>query len=211
MKNVLIFVGGASASGKSTFVKELGKHIPNSIAYRRLDAFQDCAKKIDCPSDKIFEFVSPTDADNQIIDICYNNECVISDIHYALQMNKDFKSNVKERLYVSTISDYLMKNLINNDIIVIAVYINCDTIVLYNRAMNRFNKGIREMRSKNLSEVEEQKKYERLKWLELVKKYNISLVELDSQNNSPLEMVEEFINKTDEEYNVKKLINKNLN
>ena len=209
MSNTLIFVGGPSASGKSTFVKELKIYLSSALLYRRLDAFSDCAKKINCSKDKMFEYVSSTDADKQFSEVCLKNECVISDIHYALQANRDFKSSDKtDTRFVSTISDNLIDVLNSNNSIIIATYINCSEEELYKRALYRFYKGERTMRASSINDIIMQMKYERLKWIELCKKHNLIQIELDSEHFSPKEMAEEFIASTRKNEKAKELIKK---
>lgn len=209
MNNTLIFVGGPSASGKTTFAKVLNDCIPNSILYRRLDAFSDCAKIINCSKDKMFEYVSSLDADKQFAQVCYENDCIISDIHYALQANRDFKcSDSSNNLYTSTISNELITDLLNKGINIIAVHLTCDEQVLYARALRRFQNGERGMRAKSLEDVILQKKYERIKWIELSQKHNIFSIEFDSQHLSSVEMTEQFLNTISKNNNVKTLIKK---
>ena len=209
MSNTVIFIGGASASGKSTFVKELKIYFPSSLSYRRLDAFSDCAEKINCSKDKVFECVSSTDADRQFVEVCSKNECIISDVHYALQVNRDFKSSDNNsNLYVSTISDDLINTLTTNKTNIIATLITCGEEVLYERALNRFRKGERTMRATSVKDVIMQMKYERLKWFELYQKHDLLPIELDSEHFTPKEMTERFIEIISQNEDVKQLIKK---
>ena len=73
----LILVGGASASGKSSFVEQLNKDINDSISYRRVQAFFDIASLMGIPKNKTFKYVSSVDADNYFLEVCNNNSCVI--------------------------------------------------------------------------------------------------------------------------------------
>ena len=45
----LIFIGGATACGKSTLTNSLNEKIPNSIKYRRHQSFFDIASKKSIP------------------------------------------------------------------------------------------------------------------------------------------------------------------
>lgn len=210
--NTLILVGGASASGKSTFVKELNNSIENSLAYRRVQAFFDYAQYRGIPKEDTFKSISSTDADNWFLKVCCNNEYIISDIHYALQMERNFKTdnsgtNIYQE-YVPTISKKLIDKLLEKNIRVIAVHITCSSVVIYERAINRNKKGERELRAISLEDVELQANAERKEWLNVSSISGIESIELNSEIYSPTELSEQVINyiKDKKVLSLKKLI-----
>lgn len=193
MSNNLIFVGGASSSGKSTFVKELKKKY-NCDTYRRLDAFKDCAKKKGYDEVNMFSYVSSKDADNQFISFCIQHNCVVSDVHYALQRNKDFVSIEGDLSYVATLSDNLINTLLNYNTNISAVLLYCRPEVIYSRMFDRFNRSERSMRSQSVEEVEIQSMWERKMWEQLIHEFNIMPIELNSELFTPSELVDQFLN-----------------
>lgn len=192
MSRKLVLVGGASGSGKSTFVKYL-KNKYNCDTYRRLDAFKDCAIKKGYNETNMFNYVSSEEADSQFISFCVEHDCIVSDIHYALQRNKDFASSEGESLYVATLSDDLIKKLLDLEFDISAVLIQCDPEIVYFRMFDRFNKCGRRMRSKNIEEVIMQSTWERKMWEDLFLKFNIRSIELNSGLFTPEELVEQFL------------------
>ena len=140
MKTVVL-VGGASASGKSTFTSLLNSNVEGSIEYRRVQAFFDYAEFKNIPKELTFKYVNSQNADDWFLNVCQNNDYVISDIHYALQMDRNFKTdNIGANIYkeyVPTISSSLMNRLLDSDIRVIAVHMYCSNNTLLERAINR--------------------------------------------------------------------------
>ena len=192
MSSNLIFVGGASCSGKSTFVKKLEKKY-KCDTYRRLDAFKDCAIKKGCDEKNMFNYVSPEEADNQFISFCIQHSCVVSDVHYALQKNKDFNAVGEDLSYVATLSNNLIITLLNLKINVSAVLIHCSPEIVYSRMLERFNRGERDMRSKSIDEVVTQIIWESKIWEKLIHEFDIIPIELDSELFTPDELVDQFL------------------
>lgn len=193
----LILVGGASASGKSTLVKGLNNSIEKSIAYRRVQAFFDCAEHRGVPKEDVFNEINSTDADDWFLNVCCDNVCVISDIHYALQMDRTFKTDNSDaniyQEYVPTISESLINKLLENRIRVIAIHITCAPVVTYQRAINRNQSGERELRAVSLEDVRLQSTEERNAWLNVCANPCVEYLELNSELCSPNEMVGEVI------------------
>ena len=108
----LILIGGATACGKSTLAKNLCRYIHNSIKYRRYQGFLDIALQKNIPKNEVFQKISSVEVDDWFVNVCNNSEVVISDVHYAVQMNRnEMNTNVNiYQNYVSTISDDLLKN-----------------------------------------------------------------------------------------------------
>ena len=63
----LIFIGGASATGKSTFARELQNKLNNSVMYRRVQSFYDIAKEKNISEDMIFEKVTSSEVDDYFL------------------------------------------------------------------------------------------------------------------------------------------------
>lgn len=198
MERTLILVGGASASGKSTFVRKLSESIENSISYRRVQAFFDYAEFKGVSKDETFKYITSEDADNWFLEVCKNNNCVISDIHYALQMDRTFKTDNSEaniyQEYVPTISEDLISKLLEANIKIIAVHISCLPEILYARAVDRNKSGERELRAKSLEDVNLQYLHEKREWAKVAGHSMIKSLELDSGFSSPDVMVEQFHN-----------------
>lgn len=198
MEKTLILVGGASASGKSTFVKNINESIEDSICYRRVQAFFDYAEFRHIPKEKTFQYITSEDADNWFLNVCENNNCVISDVHYALQMDRTFKTDNSEaniyQEYVPTISESLISKLLSANIKIIAIHISCLPEILYERAISRNQKGQRELRAKSLEDVELQCLHEKKEWLKVAGHDKIESLELDSSFNLPEDLVEQFHN-----------------
>ena len=193
----LILVGGASASGKSSFVNQLNKDICDSIAYRRVQAFFDVANSMGIPRSMTFKYINSEEADNYFLEVCNNNSCVISDIHYALQMDRNFKldndgANIYQE-YVPTISKTLIDKLLLLGIRVIAIHLTCSNEVLYNRAIERNKNGLRELRAVSLEDVILQANAERLEWMNVANNPLIHSIELNSEQYSPEELSRQAI------------------
>lgn len=195
MKTVVL-VGGASASGKSTFTSLLNSNIEGSIEYRRVQAFFDYAELKKIPKEATFKYVNSQNADDWFLKICQNNDYVISDIHYALQMDRNFKTdNIGANIYqeyVPTISFNLINRLLDSDIRIIAVHMYCSNNTLLERAINRNKDGKRELRAISLEDIELQTTAERKEWINVSNISGVEVVELNSELYSPLELVEQF-------------------
>ena len=195
--NTLILVGGASASGKSTFVRSLNENLENSLSYRRVQAFFDCAEYNGIKKEDTFKFISSEDADNWFLNVCCNNNYIISDIHYALQMDRNFKTdntgaNIYQE-YVPTISKCLIDKLIENNIRIIAVHLTCSPAIVYERAISRNKKGERELRAVSLKDVELQTNAERTEWLNVASVLGVESIELNSEMYLPDDLSEQVL------------------
>lgn len=197
MEKTVIFVGGASASGKSTFVNQLRNCIDGSLAYRRVQAFFDYAEYKKIPREDTFKYIKSHDADEWFLNVCKNNNVIISDVHYALQMNRNFKQTNGEvdiyYPYVPTISPSLISELLNNGINVIAVHISCSIETLYQRAIIRNESGERELRAISLEDVMLQVEAERKEWKNVGSFQGVKSIELDSEIFTTEDMVKQFI------------------
>lgn len=192
----LVLVGGASASGKSTFVKKLNESIEESISYRRVQAFFDYAKLKNIPKEQTFDYIKSSDADDWFLKVCENNDYVISDVHYALQMDRTFKlDNTGVDIYqnyVPTISSDLINRLLESNIRIIAVHLTYLPNILYKRAINRNKRGERELRAISLQDVELQCFFERNEWLNVINIPGVEHIELNSGLYSAEDLLEQF-------------------
>ncbi len=195
MKTVVL-VGGASASGKSTFTSLLNSNVKGSIKYRRVQAFFDYAELKKISKEETFKYVNSQNADDWFLKVCQTNDYVISDIHYAVQMDRNFKTdNIGANIYqeyVPTISSSLINRLLDSDIRVIAVHMYCSNNTLLERAVIRNKEGKRELRAVSLKDVELQTTAERKEWINISNISGVEVVELDSELYSPLRLVEQF-------------------
>lgn len=188
----LILVGGASASGKSSYVSQLNGMIDGSLAYRRVQAFFDKADALGVDRSETFKYVTSVDADDWFVDVCSNHEWVISDIHYALQMARNFKMDNSNadiyQEYVPTISKSLLEKLLNVGVRVVAVHLTCSEEVLYDRAIARNKDGLRELRAVSLEDVKIQASSERREWMNVANTPGVYFLEINSELSSPSEL-----------------------
>lgn len=192
----LIFIGGASATGKSTFARELQNKLNNSIMYRRVQSFYDIAKEKNISDDMIFEKVTSSEVDDYFLNICKSNDFIISDVHYAIQLGRDKKANDRIDIYqeyVPTISENLIKKLQNNEINIIALYLYCSPQICLNRAVNRYENHERELRAKSIKDVELEIMAEKKQWDILMQNKNIVAANISTENYSAPELVQKFI------------------
>lgn len=192
----VIFVGGASASGKSTFVDELVNNLENSIKYRRVQCYFDIATLLKIDEDKIFNEISSEEVDNWFVEKCKNSEFLVSDVHYAIQVERSISNNNSLDIYqeyLPTISDNLLKKLFEANINVIAIHISCSPFICYQRAAERFKKNEREMRAISLEDAELENKAEKREWIRILLNSNVYGMELSSEKLDKKELVENLI------------------
>lgn len=193
----LIFVGGASATGKSTFARELQNRLNNSIVYRRVQSFYDIAKEKNISEEMIFKKITSDDVDDYFLNVCKSNDFVISDVHYAIQMGRNRNSNHIVDIhqeYVPTISESLVKKLQNEEINIIALYLYCSPQMCLNRAKKRFENNERELRAKSLEDVELEISAERKQWNILTQNKNIVSININTEKIAAKDLAQEFIN-----------------
>ena len=169
MANNVIFIGGATASGKSSLTKALNSLYNNSISFRCVSGFFELAAKQGVEQEKAFSTISSEDVDDYFVSICKNNFLVFSDVHYAVQMNRNAngKINVND-LYVPTISKSLIDKLKANNINISVIFIECSSEICYNRAIERYHKGLKEMRNISLFDTQVEILSEKKEFLKLI-------------------------------------------
>lgn len=203
----LIFVGGASATGKSTFARELQNRLNNSIVYRRVQSFYDIAKEKNISEEMMFKKITSDDVDDYFLTVCKSNDFVISDVHYAIQMGRNKNSNDIVDIhqeYVPTISESLVKKLQNEEINIIALCLYCSPQMCLNRAKKRFENHERELRAKSLEDVELEILAERKQWNVLTQNKNIVSININTENIAAKDLAQEFI-----DFYINNLNNKN--
>lgn len=196
--NLVIFVGGPTACGKSTFTNELSKSLANSKKYRRYQGFFDIGTLRNIPKKEIFKQVTSEQVDDWFIDVCKESKIIISDIHYAVQMNRNNINQQSEvdiyQDYVPTVSKELLNKMFLNNIKVVAIYLSCSSDICYGRAVMRYNNFEKELRTQSLQDAELENVAERREWNNIVLNDSIIGIELNSELYSPEELVNQCLN-----------------
>ncbi len=193
----LIFIGGATACGKSTLATNLTSLIPNSIKYRRYQGFFDLAAERGIPKEEIFEKVTSTEVDDWFVNVCSSSEVVVSDVHYAVQMARnegDSNPNVDiYQNYVSTISDSLLQKLAANDIRVIALFLSCSPEQCLYRAVSRYNENKKSVRNISIEDATFENKAEEQVWHNIIETGLVEGVKLDSELFSVTQLTDQCL------------------
>lgn len=196
--NKLIFVGGAPGSGKSTFVNMLQECLENAEKYRRVQGFYDLAIEKNIDKNEIFKKISSEEVDLYFYNKVLDNDIVISDIHYAVQMERNVITGANGNMYseyVCTLSDNLIKKLIDARVELYAVHISCSPDECYKRAIARFQKNERELRNISIEDAILENNAEKNMWNNICFKYDcIRRIELRSDMNTPEELCEQMKN-----------------
>lgn len=194
---MVIFVGGSTASGKSTFADKLSDNIENSKKYRRYQGFFDIAMQRGIPKDEIFKKVSSADVDDWFVNICKEFDCIISDVHYAIQMDRKSDESSENidiyQEYVPTISKGLLEKLLSSGIKIVAIHISCSPETCLRRAISRYNNQERELRNKSLKDAELENIAEKREWKNILSLNCVHGIELNSELYSSSELVEQCL------------------
>ena len=181
----LIFVGGSTASGKSTLADSLSESIPNSIRYRRYQGFFDIAASKNISESEIYKKITSKEVDDWFVDVCWKSDTVISDVHYAVQMNRISKIQSEDiniyQNYVPTISKDLVQKLLSKNIRVIAVYLYCSPKECMNRAVSRYNKTQKDIRNISVEDAYIESVAEEKEWVNLLQSNMIEGLKLNSE------------------------------
>lgn len=191
--STVIFIGGATACGKSTFANELNNHIIDSKKYRRYQGFFDIAKQKGIHQSQIFKQVSSEEVDDWFVNVCLESDIVISDVHYAVQMNRN-NSNSNEHVdiyqaYVPTISKNLLQKLTLAGVNIVAIYLSCSPEKCLTRAVGRYERQEKELRTKSLEDAMLENTAERKEWDNIVALNFVQGIELNSEYYSPIDLV----------------------
>lgn len=204
--NKLIFIGGPTASGKTTLVKKLDDFIDNAISYRRVQGFFDIARQKNIDKNDIYKSISSEEVDDYFINICKNHEIVISDVHYAVQLNRSESESIDiNEKYVPTLSDLLIKRLKENNIEITVVYIDCPAEECYKRQINRFKETQKKVRNISIRDTEIENLSEKREFLHLSNFCDKILV-LDSNTMTTADMINEIITNVCKPHSVQKNI-----
>ena len=194
---ILILIGGATACGKSTLANRLCNDIPNSIKYRRYQGFFDISSKKNIPKNEIFKKISSIEVDDWFVNVCSNSEVVISDVHYAVQMNRnEMNTNADVNIYqnyVSTISDDLLKKLSLENIRVIAIFLSCSPLQCFTRAISRYSETKKNIRNISLEDATMENLAEEKVWNNILATGLVEGFKLDSEHFSVEQLTDQCL------------------
>ena len=184
----LILIGGATACGKSTLAKNLCRYIPNSIKYRRYQGFFDIALQKNIPKNEVFQKISSVEVDDWFVNVCNNSEVVISDVHYAVQMDRnEMDTNVNVDIhqnYVSTISNSLLTKLSLENIRIIAIFLSCSPLQCFTRAISRYSENQKNIRNISVEDATIENLAEEKEWNDILDTGLVDGFKLDSEQFS---------------------------
>lgn len=184
----LILIGGATACGKSTLTNSLHQNISGSIKYRRNQGFFDIAVQRNIPKNEVYKKITSDEVDNWFIDVCKNSDIVISDVHYAIQMNRnglDVNSNIDiYQCYVPTISNNLLKKLSLENIRIIAIFLSCSPKQCFIRAISRNNENQKDIRNISIEDASIENIAEEKEWNNILATGLVESLKLDSESCS---------------------------
>jgi cytidylate kinase len=187
--NYCVWIGGASASGKSKAVEGVRQRI-EAYYYRPSQAFFDMAIANGIAQLDAFTRISGHNAEQYYVDICSTNSIVVADVHYAIQPKRDnnlalgiLTTDVKED-YVPTITDNFLLLLKENRVKILAVLLYADAVVLFDRADKRQNINGQLLRAVSISDIEIESKFEKRFWHKVVCNYNVDSRSIDTTNKS---------------------------
>lgn len=192
---ILILIGGATACGKSTLAKSLCRSIPNSIKYRRYQGFFDIASQKSIPKNEVFQKISSLEVDDWFVNVCNNSEVVISDVHYAVQMNRnEMNTNVNiYQNYVSTISDDLLKKLSLKNIRIIAIFLSCSSLQCFTRAISRYSENQKNIRNISVEDAAIENLAEEKEWNDILDTGLVDGFKLDSEQFSVEQLTDQCL------------------
>ena len=207
----LIFIGGATACGKSTLANDLNEKIPNSIKYRRYQGFLDIASKKIIPKNEIYRCITSRQVDDWFVNICGNSEVVISDVHYAIQMSRngiDANYDVDiHQSYVPTISIDLLNKILAKNIQIVAVFLTCSPQQCLNRAISRYNESKKDFRNISIEDATIENYSEEKEWNNILSTGLVEGLKLNSEKFSVEQLTDQCLEylKKYEEITLKKI------
>lgn len=193
----LIFIGGATACGKSTLTDSLNEKIPNSIKYRRYQGFFDIASKKSIPKNEIYKYITSDQVDDWFVRICDNSEVVISDVHYAIQMSRngiDTNHNIDiYQSYVPTISIDLLNKILSKNIQIVAVFLTCSPEQCLNRAISRYNESKKDIRNISIEDASIENFAEEKEWNNILSTGFVDGLKLNSEQFSVEQLTDQIL------------------
>lgn len=189
----LIFVGGPTACGKSTLVNNLNKKICNSIQYRRYQGFFDIANQKDIPEKEIFNNIVSSEVDDWFVSICKNSDIVISDVHYAVQMNRSSLNVDIYQDYVPTISNELIKKLLAENIQIVAVFLSCSPRECLKRSVIRYRENRKRVRNISIEDATIESRAEEKIWNNIISTDMVDGLKLNSEQFSVEQLTEQCL------------------
>lgn len=212
----LIFIGGATACGKSTLANSLNEKIQNSIKYRRHQGFFDIASKKNIPKNEIYRYITSDQVDDWFVKICDNSEVVISDVHYAIQMCRngiDTNHNIDiYQSYVPTITIDLLNKISSKNIQIVAIFLACPPEQCLNRAIFRYNESKKDFRNISLEDASIENFSEEKEWNNILSTGLVDGLKLNSEQFSVEQLTDQCLEylKKYEEITLKKIKNNKL-
>ena len=190
---MLIFIGGPTACGKSTFVNNLNQNISNSLQYRRYQGFFDIANQKYILEKEIFNSVTSSEVDDWFVSICKNSDIVISDVHYAIQMNRSNLNVDIYQDYVPTISTELVQKLILENIQIVAVFLSCSSRECLKRSIDRYNVDGKEVRNISIEDATIENFAEEKEWNNILSTGLVDGLKLDSEQFSVEQLTDQIL------------------
>ena len=208
---MLIFIGGATACGKSTLTNSLNENIPNSIKYRRHQGFFDIALQKNISKNEIYKKITSDQVDDWFVSICNNSDVVISDVHYAIQMSRngiDTNHSIDiHQSYVPTISIDLLNKISSKNIQIIAILLTCPPEQSLRRAISRYNETRKDFRSISVEDAAIENFAEEKEWNNILLTGLVDGLKLDSEQFSVEQLTDQCLEylKKYEEKTLKKI------
>lgn len=193
----LIFIGGATACGKSTLADSLYQNIPNSIKYRRYQGFFDIASQKNIPQNEIYKKINSVEVDDWFVNVCKKSDIVISDVHYAVQMNRNginINSNIDiYQSYVPTISNNLLRKILLENIRIVAIFLSCSPNQCLDRAISRYNANQKDIRNISVEDASIERIAEEKEWNNILTTGMVEGLKLDSEQFSVEQLTEQCL------------------
>ena len=186
----LILFGGPSASGKSTIISNMLKRYPQLGYYKRNKAFFDCAREKGISDLRVYDEITPQEANRRFVAECCIYDILLSDVHYGVQLQRDrmfslgqIGGSVEEN-YVPTITPELITMLRTKNIDITAVLLIASPEVLLSRAKERVDTVKKLMRASSIIDVEKELEAEKYFWSKLKQQESIRALCYDTSKES---------------------------
>lgn len=189
-KRQLILFGGPSASGKSTIINNMLQLYPQLGFYKRNKAFFDCAREKGISNSRIYDEITPQEANQRFVAECCIYDILLSDVHYGVQLQRDRMFSLEqiggsvEENYVPTITPELITMLKTKNIDITAVLLISSPEVLLLRAKKRVDTEKKLMRATSIIDVEKELEAEKYFWSKLKQEEGIKVLCYDTSKES---------------------------